>query len=118
MPGHPASQPGARSYADDITLRRMVEALAETNPGIPICLHQDHGNNLATCMSAIRHGFTSVMMDGSLHAVPRPVRTLRHGGAGTQDQGHRDGQEGQPLCVGVLDPAITGAKAACEEESS
>ena len=58
---------GARSYAGDIMLRRMVEALAEMNPGVPICLHQDHGNNLATCMSAIRHGFTSVMMDGSLH---------------------------------------------------
>ncbi|KGJ08818.1 fructose-bisphosphate aldolase class II [Paracoccus versutus] len=58
---------GARSYAGDIMLRRMVEALAEMNPTIPICLHQDHGNNLATCMSAIRHGFTSVMMDGSLH---------------------------------------------------
>ena len=118
MPGHPASQPGARSYAGDITLRRKAEALAETNPGIPICLHQDHGNNLPTCMSAIRHGFTSVMMDGSLHAVPRPVRTLRHGGAGPQDQGPRDGQDGRTLCVGALDPAITGAKAACEEESS
>ena len=58
---------GARSYAGDIMLRHMVEALAEMNPGVPICLHQDHGNNLATCMSAIRHGFTSVMMDGSLH---------------------------------------------------
>jgi fructose-bisphosphate aldolase class II len=31
-------------------------------------MHQDHGNNEATCMSAIRHGFTSVMMDGSLKA--------------------------------------------------
>jgi fructose-bisphosphate aldolase class II len=29
-------------------------------------LHQDHGNNDATCLTAIRHGFTSVMMDGSL----------------------------------------------------
>ncbi|WP_112874618.1 class II fructose-bisphosphate aldolase [Paracoccus endophyticus] len=58
---------GARSYAGDIMLRHMVQALAEMNPTIPICLHQDHGNNLATCMSAIRHGFTSVMMDGSLH---------------------------------------------------
>jgi fructose-bisphosphate aldolase class II len=57
---------GARSYAGDVMLRRMVEALAETNPHIPICLHQDHGNDEATCLSAIRHGFTSVMMDGSL----------------------------------------------------
>lgn len=57
---------GARSYAGDVMLRHMVEALAEMNPQIPICLHQDHGNNEATCLSAIRHGFTSVMMDGSL----------------------------------------------------
>ena len=58
---------GARSYAGDIMLRHMVQALAEMHPTIPICLHQDHGNNDATCLSAIRHGFTSVMMDGSLH---------------------------------------------------
>ncbi|MDJ1017571.1 MAG: fructose-bisphosphate aldolase class II [Paracoccaceae bacterium] len=57
---------GARSYAGDIMLRHMVEALAEMFPDNPVVLHQDHGNNDATCLSAIRHGFTSVMMDGSL----------------------------------------------------
>ena len=57
---------GARSYAGDIMLRHLVQALAEMHPDIPIVLHQDHGNNAATCLSAIRHGFTSVMMDGSL----------------------------------------------------
>jgi len=59
---------GARSYAGDIMLRRMIEAFAEMYPKIPICMHQDHGNNEATCLSAIRHGFSSVMMDGSLEA--------------------------------------------------
>jgi len=59
---------GARSYAGDIMLRHMVQALAEMHPDIPICMHQDHGNNERTCSSAIRHGFTSVMMDGSLEA--------------------------------------------------
>ncbi|NOX74663.1 MAG: fructose-bisphosphate aldolase class II [Alphaproteobacteria bacterium] len=59
---------GARSYAGDIMLRHMIQALAEMYPGNPICMHQDHGNNEATCSSAIRHGFTSVMMDGSLEA--------------------------------------------------
>lgn len=59
---------GARSYAGDIMLRHMVQALAEMFPQIPVCMHQDHGNNEATCMTAIRHGFTSVMMDGSLEA--------------------------------------------------
>lgn len=57
---------GARSYAGDIMLRHMVQALAEMFPDIPVVMHQDHGNNDATCLSAIRHGFTSVMMDGSL----------------------------------------------------
>ncbi|MGR3322365.1 MAG: class II fructose-bisphosphate aldolase [Pseudooceanicola sp.] len=57
---------GARSYAGDVMLRHMVEALAEMFPRNPVVLHQDHGNNDATCLSAIRHGFTSVMMDGSL----------------------------------------------------
>jgi len=59
---------GARSYAGDIMLRHMIQALAEMYPDNPICMHQDHGNNEQTCLSAIRHGFTSVMMDGSLEA--------------------------------------------------
>ena len=57
---------GARSYAGDIMLFHIVAALSEMYPTIPICLHQDHGNDEKTCFSAIRHGFTSVMIDGSL----------------------------------------------------
>lgn len=57
---------GARSYANDIMLARMIDALVEMHPQIPVCMHQDHGNDEATCLTAIRHGFTSVMMDGSL----------------------------------------------------
>lgn len=59
---------GARSYAKDLMLARMIDALADIYPSIPICMHQDHGNDEATCLTAIRHGFTSVMMDGSLEA--------------------------------------------------
>lgn len=59
---------GARSYAGDIMLAKMIDALVEMYPEIPVCMHQDHGNNEATCSTAIRHGFTSVMMDGSLEA--------------------------------------------------
>jgi fructose-bisphosphate aldolase class II len=59
---------GARSYAGDIMIRKMVEAAEEMYPGIPICLHQDHGNDRATCVSAMQASFTSVMMDGSLEA--------------------------------------------------
>jgi len=59
---------GARTYAGDPMLRAMVTALADMFPDIPVVLHQDHGNNEATCLTAMQHGFTSVMMDGSLEA--------------------------------------------------
>ncbi|MEM9029555.1 MAG: class II fructose-bisphosphate aldolase [Pseudomonadota bacterium] len=57
---------GARAYANDVMLRHMMDACVEMYPHIPICVHLDHGNNPATCMTAIQAGFTSVMMDGSL----------------------------------------------------
>ena len=59
---------GARSYANDIMLRHMMDAVTEIYPQIPVCVHLDHGNGPATCMTAIQAGFTSVMMDGSLKA--------------------------------------------------
>ena len=57
---------GARAYAGDVMLQYMIKALAEMFPAIPLCMHQDHGNSEQTCLSALDHGFTSVMMDGSL----------------------------------------------------
>ncbi|MGO4334987.1 class II fructose-bisphosphate aldolase [Labrys sp. KB_33_2] len=57
---------GARQYANDIMLTKMMDAAVEIYPDLPVCVHQDHGNNEATCLTAIQAGFTSVMMDGSL----------------------------------------------------
>ncbi|MEW9308361.1 class II fructose-bisphosphate aldolase [Labrys neptuniae] len=57
---------GARQYANDVMLTKMMDAAVEIYPDIPVCVHQDHGNNEATCLTAIQAGFTSVMMDGSL----------------------------------------------------
>ena len=57
---------GARKYTNDIFLRNLMQAAVELYPEIPIVMHQDHGNAPDTCISAIRMGFTSVMMDGSL----------------------------------------------------
>ncbi|CAH1654395.1 class II fructose-bisphosphate aldolase [Chelatococcus asaccharovorans] len=59
---------GARAYANDLVLAKLIEGLAELYPHIPLCMHLDHGNNEATCATAIQYGFTSVMMDGSLKA--------------------------------------------------
>jgi fructose-bisphosphate aldolase class II len=41
-------------------------AAVEENPEIPIAVHLDHGNSLATVKEAISLGFSSVMIDGSL----------------------------------------------------
>ena len=57
---------GARKFAEDLYLFRLIQAAAELNPDIPIAMHQDHGNGFETCKSAIELGYTSVMMDGSL----------------------------------------------------
>lgn len=59
---------GARAYAHDVMLKHMMDAVTEIYPHIPVCVHLDHGNEPATCMTAIQSGFTSVMMDGSLEA--------------------------------------------------
>jgi fructose-bisphosphate aldolase class II len=44
----------------------MVLAAVEMHPDLPVVLHQDHGASPAVCLQAMRSGFTSVMMDGSL----------------------------------------------------
>lgn len=57
---------GARKYAGEAFLRHQILAALEAYPNTPIAMHQDHGQSPAVCMAAIRSGFTSVMMDGSL----------------------------------------------------
>jgi len=57
---------GARQYSQDRFLYHLMLAAVELYPEIPVAMHQDHGNSVATCKSAIEQGFTSVMMDGSL----------------------------------------------------
>ena len=99
---------GARSYAGDIMLAKMMEALEAMFPAIPICIHQDHGNNVATCMTAIQHGFTSVMMDGSLREDARTPADYGYNAAITGEVArlaHMVGAsvEGELGCLGSLE---------------
>lgn len=99
---------GARSYAGDVMLRRMVEAAVEMNPEIPVCLHLDHGDKPATCLSAIQYGFTSVMMDGSLHEDGRTPADYEYNVAVTAavtNLAHAVGVsvEGELGCLGSLE---------------
>ncbi len=57
---------GALKYAEMNYLKHLMQAAEELNPGIPMAMHLDHGNNLDSVKKAIDLGFTSVMIDGSL----------------------------------------------------
>ena len=119
---------GARTYANDIMLAKMMEALELMYPAIPICIHQDHGNTVATCLSAIQNGFTSVMMDGSLKedaktpadyaynvTITRQVAELAHmvgasvegelGCLGSLESGHGEAEDGHGF-EGKLDKSM------------
>jgi fructose-bisphosphate aldolase class II len=99
---------GARSYAGDPMLVAMVEAAERMYPRIPVCLHQDHGNEEATCYSAIQLGFTSVMMDGSLEADAKTPASYEYNLAITRrvtEVAHAVGVsvEGELGCLGSLE---------------
>lgn len=55
---------GARKYASQIYLMKLVEA-ALVDSDLPICVHLDHGADFDICKACIDGGFTSVMIDGS-----------------------------------------------------
>ena len=57
---------GALKYSNLVYLQKLMEAAVLDNPDIPVVMHLDHGNGLATCQTAIGLGFTSVMIDASL----------------------------------------------------
>ena len=119
---------GARNYTNDAYLRHLMLAAAELYPQIPVAMHQDHGNSPETCLSAIKQGFTSVMMDGSLTddgktpstyeynvKVTRQVVKAAHakgvtveaeiGTLGGIEDGHGAGLTGEEAMKHLTDPA-------------
>jgi fructose-bisphosphate aldolase, class II len=55
-----------------------MQTAVEAYPHIPVVMHQDHGQSPAVCMSAIKSGFTSVMMDGSLNEDGKSVASYEY----------------------------------------
>ncbi|MBL4870589.1 MAG: class II fructose-bisphosphate aldolase, partial [Robiginitomaculum sp.] len=106
---------GARSYAGDIMLVKLVEGALAMYPHIPICLHQDHGNNGATCFSALQAGFSSVMMDGSLEADAKTPASYEYNETITKyvtEVAHNVGAsvEGELGCLGSLETGMGEAE--------
>lgn len=99
---------GARQYTNDTFLKHLMIAAAELYPEIPVVMHQDHGNGPATCISAIKQGFTSVMMDGSLEEDGKTPSNYEYNVAVTRyvvDIAHSVGVsvEGELGCLGSLE---------------
>jgi fructose-bisphosphate aldolase class II len=69
---------GARKYAGEAFLRHLISAAVEAYPHIPVVMHQDHGQSPAVCMAAIKSGFSSVMMDGSLMEDGKSVASYEY----------------------------------------
>jgi fructose-bisphosphate aldolase class II len=76
---------GARAYTNDRFLWHLMQAAVELYPEVPVALHLDHGNEPATCISAIDLGFTSVMMDGSLEADGKTPASFEYNVAVTKE---------------------------------
>jgi fructose-bisphosphate aldolase class II len=104
---------GARKYAGEAFLRHMVQAAVETWPHIPVVMHQDHGASPAVCLRAIRSGFTSVMMDGSLLEDMKTPADYDYNVSVTRrvvDLAHAVGVsvEGELGCLGSLESGMAG----------
>jgi fructose-bisphosphate aldolase class II len=104
---------GARKYAGEPFLRKMIEAAIEQYPHLPICMHQDHGASPAVCQTAIRSGFSSVMMDGSLQSDAKtPSSSAYNIDVTTRvvEMAHSVGVsvEGELGCLGSLETGLAG----------
>src|SRR5512139_636571 len=99
---------GARKYAGEAFLRHLIQAAIEAYPHIPVVMHQDHGQSPAVCMAAIRSGFSSVMMDGSLMEDGKTISSYEYNVEVTRkvvEMAHAIGVsvEGELGCLGSLE---------------
>ena len=104
---------GARKYAGEAFLRHLIDAAIESYPHIPVVMHQDHGQSPAICMAAIRSGFSSVMMDGSLREDGKTPSSYAYNVAVTREVvkfSHAIGVsvEGELGCLGSLETGQAG----------
>ncbi len=104
---------GARKYAGEPFLRKLIEGAVEMYPDIPVCMHQDHGASPSVCQRSIRSGFSSVMMDGSLMEDMKTPSSYEYNVGVTRrvvEMAHAVGVsvEGELGCLGSLESGMMG----------
>lgn len=104
---------GARSYANPIYLRKLIDAAVSVTT-IPIAVHLDHGDTFELCKECIDEGFTSVMIDASHEPFEKNVEICKkvveyahkHGAVVEGELGHLvgaqfdEGEEGGAYSTG------------------
>ena len=99
---------GARKYAGEAFIKKLIEAALQTWPHIPLVMHQDHGQSPEVCQGAINLGFSSVMMDGSLQTDGKTIASYEYNVEVTRKvaaMAHKVGVtvEGELGCLGSLE---------------
>src|SRR5438067_6087504 len=99
---------GARKYAGEPFIKHLILAALEAYPEIPLVMHQDHGQSPDVCAGAIKLGFSSVMMDGSLQSDGKSIASYDYNVDVTRkvvDMAHKTGVtvEGELGCLGSLE---------------
>jgi fructose-bisphosphate aldolase class II len=99
---------GARKYAGEAFIKHLILAAVEQYPHVPLVMHQDHGQSPDVCAGAIKLGFSSVMMDGSLEADGKTIASYDYNVDVTRkvvDMAHAIGVtvEGELGCLGSLE---------------
>ena len=107
---------GARAYANNTYLIKLVEAAVAECPDIPIALHLDHGSDFEICKACVDSGFSSVMIDASSESFEKNVEVTRrvveyahaHGAVVEAELGTLEGVE-DDVVVSAEDSSYTRA---------
>ena len=68
--------PGCRKHTPVAILGKMFRYLAE-NATVPVVCHIDHARSVEECQAGIDHGFSSVMIDGSMLPLAENIALTR-----------------------------------------
>jgi ketose-bisphosphate aldolase len=63
-----AHYPSTGAYTGDQWFVEVSKYLAQ-QVSVPVAIHLDHGDSFATCMRALKYGFTSIMLDCSTESL-------------------------------------------------
>lgn len=68
--------PSTLKYAETAVFAAMARAMAD-KASVPVAMHLDHGDSFELCDTAVRDGYTSIMIDGSKLPLDKNIALVR-----------------------------------------